>query len=749
VPRQLELAEKQSRRILVRRGWLIFDMKTRLLLFCAIAVCLCSCKSKDEAGIVKYDLEHHFAPSNFYDFLATRTTVPYIDANGVKFDNESIATGFALDEPLLGTPYTSRQLLTDLGEERIKMMDEAGIDVAFLSHTVGLYNLPKDDCIYWARVHNDSLAAYANRYPERIRPTMTLPVMYVEEAIAEMQRCYDMGFRVWFIDSNFGKQFKRIYDPMYEPLLAKADELGVTLYIHPGIPTEPTLLDNGICYAEAALGFGQDVMKTVLRLTMTGTFDRYPHLRVVVGHYGEFLPFTMDRIDHMLEVVPNPLYTCKHNFDWYIRHHNLMFTSSGNPDSRVFKCTCNQVGTSNVMFGSDYPFELYTEEAETIDTLSLPFEHKKAFWQENIEKYILGGSGNWDDVVPERAPLKEEKMTPTVKGYDFEHHYYISAFFDAVADRKNPPRFNRETYDFEIHKNLIMCPTPELLSFFSEFGPQRMATIDEVGLGMAVLSSSEGPVELDDKTAIELCRASNDSVYVMSQRYPGRISGEMMLPINDVKAAIAEMHRCYDMGFRVWCCGSHFFTSDTTATHIYEPKYEPILAEANKLGLAIYVHPQVSADADDQDFGYTYCAAMFGFTANVMRTVVRLVLNGTLDRYPDIRIIVPHVGEYLPFVLTRMDNRFSSIPDPYVKNKKTFAEYVKEHRILISLSGMVSKEAFDLSKEVIGVDGMMFSSDFPYENYKEMVDFFLRMDMTQEELDKIWGGNAEKYIFNK
>jgi len=50
---------------------------------------------------------------------------------------------------------------------------------------------------------------------------------------------------------------------------------------------------------------------------------------------------------------------------------------------------------------------------------------------------------------------------------------------------------------------------------------------------------------------------------------------------------------------------------------------------------------------------------------------------------------------------------------------------------------------------VIGVDGMVYASDYPYENYKDMVDFFLRMDMTQEELDKIWGGNAEKYIFNK
>jgi len=720
------------------------------LLLALSAICICSCSLHTaKIEVKRYDLEHHFAPSNFNDFLATRTTAPFIDSKGVKFEREDIESGFPLDEPVLGTQYTARQLLTDLGEERIKMMDEAGIDVAFLSHSTGLYDLPKDECIYWAAIHNDSLANYAARYPERIRPTMTLPAMYVEEAVAEMQRCYDMGFRVWFIDSNFGPKFKRIYDPMYEPLLAKASDLGVTLYIHPGIPTEPTLLDNGLSYSEPGLGFGQDVMKTVLRLTLTGTFDRYPKLRVVVGHYGEFLPFTMDRIDHMLVAVPNPLYTCKHNFDWYIRHHNLMFTSSGNLDTRVFECTCNQVGYSNIMFGSDYPYELYKEAAETIDTLSMPFKQKKAYWQDNIEKYILNGSGNWDDVVSERASLQKEKMTPSVKGYDFEHHYYIPAFFDALAERKEAPRYNKDTRLLEMHTNMGFVNTPEFMAMLDDFGSDRMAVIDDVGIGMAVMSSSEGPVELDNKTAIELCRASNDSVYAMSQRYPGRISGEMTLPVNDIKASIAEMHRCYDMGFRVWCCASHFCTSDTTATYIYEPKYEPLLAEANELGLAIYVHPQVSADSDSQDFGYPYNAAILGFTVNVMRTVVRLVLNGTLDRYPDIRIIVPHVGEYLPFVLTRMDNRFSALHDPFVKNKKSFSEYINEHRILISLSGMVSKEAFDLAKKVIGVDGMVYASDYPYENYKDMVDFFLRMDMTQEELDKIWGGNAEKYIFNK
>jgi|GEM_PF-1230382 len=110
------------------------------------ALCLCSCSFHTaKTEVKKYDLEHHFAPSNFNDFLATRTTAPMIDSNGVKYERADIESGFPLDVPILGTPYTARQLLTNLGEERIKMMDQAGIDVAFLSHATGLYNLPKEE----------------------------------------------------------------------------------------------------------------------------------------------------------------------------------------------------------------------------------------------------------------------------------------------------------------------------------------------------------------------------------------------------------------------------------------------------------------------------------------------------------------------------------------------------------------------------------------------------------------------------
>ena len=699
--------------------------------------------------VTRYDLENHYILPSYVEYLKTRTTPPMFDtANQVMIYRDGVEAY---------SPVSSLAPLFDFGAGRIAAMDSAGIDVAIISSTMCFSELDSADAVRWCREANDSVMAAVNRNPTRFRGAMVVPLQYVKAALAEIGRFSfqkvngERIFTYWQLQSNLGVGHTPLYDQKFDTVYALASQRQMAIYLHPNTPTAPYLCDNGISYAQPGLGYGQDVMKTLVRMVASGLFDRIPQLRVVVGHYGEFLPYMVDRMDRMLNraiAMGDPTMTCQHDFKWYVRHRNIMFTTSGNLDPRVYEAVKAEFGAECMVFASDYPYEDYNASVAVIDSMSLDSAEAADFWQNTYCNYIKKTNIWGNDTLPAVDITPGAKQTPSVQGYDFEHHCYIPAFYDTLANRTVAPYYTPDDYFLYLHTNLY---SPIGYLPLTEFGQQRVDTMNAVGVQVAVMSSSEGICDLPESQAIPLARATNDSIYQMGIKYPGRFRGEMCLPVQNVDTALAEMRRCAKMGFRVWCAASNFGTSDTTATFLYEPQYEPLLAEAESLHIAIYLHPQLAVDPDFQDFGYGYASAMLGFGEDVMRCVVRLILNGTFDRYPNLRLIVPHLGEYFPFVMERLGTRFSAFAaftgDPTPQNQHDFSYYFQNHNILISTSGMMSKVAFDLAKEVVGVDGIVFGSDYPYEDYQQQVDILCRMDLTQAELDKIWGGNAEKYIF--
>lgn len=723
----------------------------KILLFAIIlgVIAFANAQTRD---YVRYDLEHHYLTSTTFEYLTTRTTPPMYDATTMVFTyREGITINLGLTIP--GSTRSMYEGMTDLGDARLADMDSAGIDIAVLSNALCMSEFGAD-AVRFARESNDSVAAAVIRHPDRFMGSITLPEMYVDSAIAEMNRCAAMTipgtnqkiFRYWHLQSNFGPNNPPIWDPMFEPLFAEAERLGLAVYFHPNNPTELLLNDNGFLYANTGLGSGQNFAKAYYRLVYTGLFDRYPHLRFVLNHYGEFMPFTVERADHILQSDPDcPQITALYGMAHYVRNRNILMTTSSNSGPRVYNCAASLFDKSAYMFGSDYPFENYREAVDEIDSLNLSAQDEAGFWQNNPETYIINGTTSWEDTIP--APQYNLTMkTPTVQGYDFEHHSYIQPFIDTLAIRTEAPRYNTVTDEFYVHEEIIASSFSGLLSVLSDFGQSRLDVLNNAGPNItAVISTSEGIADLPAEQAIPLARMTNDSIYAIGQRFPGRFRGVMCLPLQNVDSALVEMRRCAKLGFRVWCIPAYGGIIDSLSLHIYEPQYEPLLAEAERLGITIYFHPQVASDADYQDMGYIF--NILGFTLENMRTPTRLITNGVFDRYPNLRMIVAHLGEYFPFVVERMDNSFSAFSDPYIQNIHPISWYFQNRNVFVSTSGAVSKIGFDLTKEVVGVDGILFASDYPYENYKDMADFVRSMDITQDELDKIWGGNAERYVY--
>jgi len=335
-----------------------------------------------------------------------------------------------------------------------------------------------------------------------------------------------------------------------------------------------------------------------------------------------------------------------------------------------------------------------------------------------------------------------------MKKIDCEFHYYHPEYLKYLAGRKEVPRYFPETQVLELREGVCngyggVINVDSIMDELADFGEKRLAAMDRSGIDVGVMGVSASQEELPREEAVRFAKMSNDAVAELCRKYPGRFVGAAALPTVHVDEAIAELERCVkELGFKYWHTHSNYRDE-----HLYQEKYLPLLAKCEELGCAFYLHPAASDDADMKDMGFMYPTAGLGFGLDAMRTSLRIILNGTFDRFPKLRMILGHMGEYYPYILDRLDNRFSCLHDDAVKMQKSVSYYFKNRNVIMTTSGMTSKDSFLLAKKVVGIDGIIFGSDYPYENIKTTVDIWnaISAELTEEEREKLWHGNAERY----
>jgi predicted TIM-barrel fold metal-dependent hydrolase len=217
--------------------------------------------------------------------------------------------GGARDESIaFNTMGDNQARLEDIGQGRIEAMDAAGIDVSILSVvTPATQALPAREAVALARDANDEAAAAVRAHPARFRAFATLPTSDSQAAAAaELERCAtQLGHVGAMVHGRTGT--RTLDDPAYDDLFATAASLHQPIFIHPQIPSNELrdaayrgldpLLDLGL--ATFGWGWHMDAGLSALRLILRGTFDRYPGLQLVLGHWGEMLLFWMDRADSL------------------------------------------------------------------------------------------------------------------------------------------------------------------------------------------------------------------------------------------------------------------------------------------------------------------------------------------------------------------------------------------------------------------------------------------------------------------
>ena len=281
--------------------------------------------------------------------------------------------------------------MTDLGELRLSDMDATGIARQIVSLTApGVQIFEAAEGAALARSSNDFLADAVRRHPDRFSGLAAIAPQDPAAAARELERgVRRLGLKGAIINSHTRGEY--LDDEKFWPIFEAAEALDVPVYIHPTTPSPAMIqpfLERGL--DGAVFGFGVETGLHILRLIISGVFDRFPKLTLVIGHLGEALPYWLFRIDfmHNRMVSANRYAGVKklqRKPSEYFKH-NIYITTSGMAWEPPILYAQSVLGVDRVMYAMDYPYQFVPEEVAVTDNLPISGTDKKKFYQTNAER---------------------------------------------------------------------------------------------------------------------------------------------------------------------------------------------------------------------------------------------------------------------------------------------------------------------------------------------------------------------------
>lgn len=280
--------------------------------------------------------------------------------------------------------------LDDLGDGRIALMDESGVDVQVLSVTTpALHNLEPDESVILARRTNDLIGATIAKHPTRFEGFATLPMSAPIEAARELERSVNELDLAGVMLCGRTRD-KNLDHADVRPILTTAAALKVPVFIHPQIPQRAVrdVYYSGFgepidtAFAAFGLGWHYEAGIQFLRLMLAGVFDELPDLQIILGHWGEVILFYEERFASLARVAK-----LKRSVGDYIRQ-NLYVTASGMWSSSYLQRTIEIVGAERILFSTDYPYQYRPgrDARSFLERAPLSAEQKELFAHANWER---------------------------------------------------------------------------------------------------------------------------------------------------------------------------------------------------------------------------------------------------------------------------------------------------------------------------------------------------------------------------
>jgi len=341
-------------------------------------------------------LSHARTPPRGYPRIATEEACSFPEivaelkkvaaTTGTNLDLEMVQAIYGPQAVEVGTSALAG--LLDVGAGRIAAMDEAGVDVHLLSLTSpGVQMFSADKAVALAEIANDRMAEAIARYPDRLAGLAAVAPQEPVRAAKEMERAITrLKLNGFVINSHTGNRY--LDEPDFWPILEAAEALDRPIYLHPRAPSD------GMAgpFRGANLpgwGFGVETGTHVLRLLFAGIFDRFPRLRIVLGHMGEGIHFWEARLDRRysfssyaagyrkLQLRPSE----------YMKR-NIAITTSGQESHNALDYSIRTLGVENVMWAIDYPYEDSRSAVQFMETAPVSHEQKAKIFGENAQRFF-------------------------------------------------------------------------------------------------------------------------------------------------------------------------------------------------------------------------------------------------------------------------------------------------------------------------------------------------------------------------
>ena len=278
-----------------------------------------------------------------------------------------------------------------------------------------------------------------------------------------------------------------------------------------------------------------------------------------------------------------------------------------------------------------------------------------------------------------------------------------------------------------------------------EAGEERIKDMDDNGITLQVLSvTAPGGDILEPADAVPYAKEYNDEIATLVTANPDRFKAFAVLPMTAPQAAAEELERAVkDLRF----CGT-MINGTTKDKFLDDEVYAPVLSKAEELDVPIYLHPNLPIKAVNEVYynnlpgslGFTLSIAGWGWHSETAVHILRMVLAGTFDKHPALKMIIGHMGEMLPMMMARIDNIFKD------SGLKRAVSEVLKSQVYITTSGLFTQPPLQLAMDTFGVDRILFSVDYPYSPNSAGKKFLGEMKVSNEDKEKIAHSNADKLL---
>lgn len=281
----------------------------------------------------------------------------------------------------------------------------------------------------------------------------------------------------------------------------------------------------------------------------------------------------------------------------------------------------------------------------------------------------------------------------------------------------------------------------------SDLGDGRIAAMDDAGVDVAVLSlAAPGTEQLDGPEAVRLAHECNDELAAAVGRHPDRLAGFAALPISAPEAAAVELERAVrGHGFVGAAINGH-----SRGRYLDDPFFDPVLARAAALRVPIYLHPTMPPPrvvescyaGFSAEVTFALSTAGWGWHINTATHVLRLILGGVFDRYPELQFVIGHMGEATSFMLPRFD---ATLTPELTGLRHPVSTYLRQN-LNYTFANFNDDSTYANLIAQVGVGRLCFSADYPFGSMGAAREFLDGLPLDEDDRALVSHRNAERLL---